>query len=270
MARQTIFEGLESKEYHPRTVCRALARLTRFQDFTMHVFSTSRTLLLACLACFGMAAQAQELQLFEPVETPAQGAEPGQTLAEDSAQIAMPTAPAFTLVGTSRIGGRQTATLLSSTGEIVKVALSEDGDQPIDGYPGYRLVRVSSRQAAISLPEGMPCLGSRSQGVSCGADGLVALSLTMAAPVPVAEPAVQTDGQPVVAEVTENGDVPPDNPFAAALRAAAQNERAGNAAGQRGGPFNAERFQPRRIAPEDVPPGMRVVRTPFGDRLVEQ
>jgi hypothetical protein len=71
-----------------------------------------------------------------------------------------------------------------------------------------------------------------------------------------------------VAEVTENGDVAADNPFAAALRAAAQNERAGNA-GQRG-PFNAERFQPRRIAPEDVPPGMRVVRTPFGDRLVEQ
>ena len=30
------------------------------------------------------------------------------------------------------------------------------------------------------------------------------------------------------------------------------------------------RFQPRRIDPADVPPGMRVVSTPFGDRLVEE
>jgi hypothetical protein len=245
-----------------------LAVLTRLKDFTMLALPVSRFLLLACLTCVGVAAQAQELQLFEPVESAGPGTEPGQALAEGSAQIAMPSAPAFTLVGTSRIGGRQTATLLSSTGQLVKVDLNEEGDQPIEGFPGYRLVRVGSRQAAISLPEGMPCLGSRSQGVSCGADGLVALTLTNAAPVPVAEPAVPVDGEPVVSDVTENGDVAADNPFAAALRAAAQNERAGNA-GQRG-PFNAERFQPRRIAPEDVPPGMRVVRTPFGDRLVEQ
>jgi hypothetical protein len=245
-----------------------LALLTRLKDFTMLALPMSRLLLLACLTCVGVAAQAQELRLFEPVESAGPGAEPGQALAEGSAQIAMPSAPAFTLVGTSRIGGRQTATLLSSTGQLVKVDLNAEGDQPIEGFPGYRLVRVGSREAAISLPEGMPCLGSRSQGVSCGADGLVALTLTNAAPVPVAEPPVQADGQPVVSEVTETGDVPPDNPFAAALRAAAQNERAAGD-GQRG-PFNAERFQPRRIAPEDVPPGMRVVRTPFGDRLVEQ
>ena len=28
-------------------------------------------------------------------------------------------------------------------------------------------------------------------------------------------------------------------------------------------------FRPRRIDPDDVPPGMRIVSTPFGDRLVE-
>ena len=28
-------------------------------------------------------------------------------------------------------------------------------------------------------------------------------------------------------------------------------------------------FEPRRIDPEDIPSGMRVVSTPFGDRLVE-
>ena len=30
-----------------------------------------------------------------------------------------------------------------------------------------------------------------------------------------------------------------------------------------------QQFRPRRINPEDVPAGMRVVSTPFGDRLVE-
>jgi hypothetical protein len=94
----------------------------------MQALSTSRFLLLACLTCVGVAAQAQELQLFEPVESAGPGTEPGQALAEGSAQIAMPSAPAFTLVGTSRIGGRQTATLLSSTGQLVKVDLNEEGD----------------------------------------------------------------------------------------------------------------------------------------------
>ena len=49
----------------------------------------------------------------------------------------------------------------------------------------------------------------------------------------------------------------PANPFEA-LRNRAQN---GEPQSERPG-----RFQPRRIDPADVPPGMRVVSTPFGDR----
>jgi hypothetical protein len=223
---------------------------------------------LAAFLLDAPAAQTQELRLFEPVEANAQDALFAGQQAEQ-AQVAMPTSPAFTLVGTSRIGGRQRATLASSTGQIINVELRDGQDAPIDGFPGYRLVSVNSRRAELSLPAGMPCVGARAQGVSCGTDGLVQLSLTTAEPVPA--PVIATDGvaaadAPVA--VDANGNVAADNPFAAALRAAAQNERAGND-GQRG-PFNAERFQPRRIAPEDVPPGMRVVRTPFGDRLVEQ
>ena len=32
---------------------------------------------------------------------------------------------------------------------------------------------------------------------------------------------------------------------------------------------NGARFTPRRIPPEDVPEGKRIVATPFGDRLVD-
>ena len=51
----------------------------------------------------------------------------------------------------------------------------------------------------------------------------------------------------------------PDNPFEALLqRAANQNTD-----------VEESTFEPVRINPSDVPPGMRVVSTPFGDRLVE-
>ncbi len=221
--------------------------------------------LLALSLLTAPVVQAQQLQLFEPVEVSGQPAPFGAPPAPDQPQIAMPTTPAFTLVGTSRIGGRHRATLASSTGQIVQVDIEPGQDAPIDGFPGYRLSSLSSRRAEITLPAGMPCVGARDQGVSCGPDGRVQLSLATAAPVPAAVPeaTAETVADPAVAE---NGDVAADNPFAAALRAAAQNEREGN--GERR-VFNAERFQPRRIAPEDVPPGMRVVRTPFGDRLVE-
>ncbi len=222
--------------------------------------------LLAISLLIAPLAQAQELQLFEPVDAAAQAPQFGVQAAPEQAQIAMPTSPAFTLVGTSRIGGRHRATLASSTGQIVHVDVEVGQDAPIDGFPGYRVNAMSSRRAEITLPAGMPCVGASTQGVSCGADGRVYLSLTTAAPVPAAAPAAtaETPADPAAA-VAESGEVP-DNPFAAALRAAAQAEREGNVERRA---FNAERFQPRRIAPEDVPPGMRVVRTPFGDRLVE-
>lgn len=68
------------------------------------------------------------------------------------------------------------------------------------------------------------------------------------------------------AEASESGQAEstePRNPFAA-LRAV----REANAAADSPPDPNSVRIQLRRIAPEDVPDGMRVVSTPFGDRLV--
>ena len=61
-------------------------------------------------------------------------------------------------------------------------------------------------------------------------------------------------------------DEPPEenraNPFDAIRRSAENGIPAPSRRGSEG-------FRPRRIDPADVPPGMRVVSTPFGDRLVE-
>lgn len=210
---------------------------------------------------------AQDLSLFEPVvnENRIDIVEAQQ----NREQNAVATAPAFTLVGTSRIGSKYKATLASSSGKIVVVTSSPGVVQEIPDHPGYRVVDVGSRRVSIANPGASPCIAAADKGVACGADGLSLLSLATAAPVPAAQSADAVAGSNVSAATSQPGEIP-ENPFAAALRAAALNETNAQAQSGIAAPPGAERFQPRRISPEDVPPGMRVVRTPFGDRLVEQ
>ncbi|MBT8146719.1 MAG: hypothetical protein KJN90_07680, partial [Gammaproteobacteria bacterium] len=65
--------------------------------------------------------------------------------------------------------------------------------------------------------------------------------------------------------VSEEESEEPTNPFAALRARALQN---GDAPAPSASPRRS--FTPRRIDPADVPPGMRVVSTPFGDRLVRE
>ena len=64
---------------------------------------------------------------------------------------------------------------------------------------------------------------------------------------------------------TNDAEEAPGNPFEALRQRAAR--------GQRGDVVNPDeqnrRFRPRRIDPNNIPPGKRVVSTPFGDRLVD-
>ncbi|MDP1931966.1 MAG: hypothetical protein Q8L60_10965 [Gammaproteobacteria bacterium] len=212
---------------------------------------------------------AQNLTLFEsvagdvPVERPEglQGREEQRNLASS---------PAFTLVGTSRIGGKQRATLVSSSGEIVKVDSTPGSAPEIPNHSGYRVMEIGPRSVIIAGPAGTPCVAAQDKGVSCSATGLSQLTLATAAPVPPGNAVVANNNADPAAFQDAAGNIPGDNPFAAALRAAAAAEANGNAAnGQPQGAFAGERFQPRRIGPDEIPPGMRVVRTPFGDRLVE-
>lgn len=219
--------------------------------------------LLAAFAVLNAAPlQAQELRLFEAVETAGGANSPAAIQARE--QRNMPNTPAFTLLGTSRIAGKTKATLVTSSGEVLRVQMRDDGPSPIPEHAGYRLLEVSSRSVAISLPAGTPCVAAEDKGVRCASDGLARLSLTTAAPL---QPSSADTAQAAQDSAATAAEQTPENPFAAALRAAAENEAA--AQSRRPGRDVSERFEVRRIAPEDVPPGMRVVRTPFGDRLVE-
>lgn len=215
------------------------------------------------LLLLGTASVAQDLTLFEPVETPANGGALGAAQARE--QRNLPNGPAFTLLGTSRIGDRRRVRLLGSNGEVLVVEMSDNESTPIPDHIGYRIAAFESGKVTVSLPGDTPCVGASDKGVRCDSEGMAELTLTTAAPIAVASAPVNGDGQPAQVEGAQEGQ--PENPFAAALRAAAQNEA--NAQSGRPSRNNSERLEARRIAPEDVPPGMRVVRTPFGDRLVE-
>ncbi|MGJ8688764.1 MAG: hypothetical protein ACSHXZ_04510 [Gammaproteobacteria bacterium] len=225
--------------------------------------NTVKALFITLLTLTCSAGLAQDLNLFEPVEIPNNASSPDSIQARE--QRNLPNAPTFTLLGTSRIGSKLKASLVNNTGEVIQVVMTDADSTPIPGHSGYNLVRVDSRTVAISQPTNTPCVAASDKGVECSSDGLAQLSLTTAAPIAVAPTAVASaDSNDEIAATA--GEEEPDNPFAAALRAAAQNDSATRG---RGGRAINERFEVRRIAPEDIPEGMRVVRTPFGDRLVE-
>ena len=229
----------------------------------MQHHTTAKVLCVALLALACSAGIAQNLTLFEAVETPANSTALGAAQAREQRNIA--NGPAFTLLGTSRIGDRRRARLMDSEGNVVVVEMSDNESTPIPDYIGYRIAQFESGKVTISLPGDTPCYGQTDKGVRCGSDGMMELTLTTAEPIVIAGNQDNATGAPGQEETAQEGQ--PENPFAAALRAAAQNEA--NAQSGRPRRNNGERIEARRIAPEDVPPGMRVVRTPFGDRLVE-
>lgn len=172
--------------------------------------------------------------------------------------------PVFTLVGTSRIGSSTSVLLKHLNGDVVRVpVLAENNTVP--GHELYTVVESDPGRVSIRHPASIPCADFPDQGVSCDSTtNISVLSLTTAeAIVSVADAEPIPDSQPAEeAESATEETTSSRNPFAA-LR-----ERNREAVSTQA--TSTTRFQPRRIAPEDVPPGMRVVSTPFGDRLVQQ
>jgi hypothetical protein len=166
------------------------------------------------------------------------------------------------LVGTSRIGSKQTALLRHLGGDIVKVSLT-GAVNTIPGHDLYSVVNYGAGQVAVRYPASVPCGNFADQGISCDPQTNIAtLRLRTADAIVRAQ---QVEIAPAEgAELAETAPDTPRNPFAA-LR---DRGRDGDGADADAPPQG--RFQPRRIDPADVPPGMRVVSTPFGDRLVEK
>lgn len=239
-----------------------------------------RYLSLALLSCWAIApitiqaqnslgladGNSQGLTLFEEVETTASGNNsPSRPTRESRATTAE---PEFTLIGTSRIGSDYTAMVKHRTGEILLVKAMPNENTVIQDHSDYSIVDIRAGAVSVRYPSNNPCVEFSDRGVRCNAAGNIAeLVLANGEPLPSANLAIiigSGNGNGTDEESVElNTD--PANPFEALRNA--QNERAVSAGD--GNPAGG-RFTPRRINPEDVPEGMRVIATPFGDRLVEQ
>jgi hypothetical protein len=236
------------------------------------IMSKQVRLILLCAVAIGSghaAAQdsdqidlnSQGLSLFESVEVAA-GVSGGASRTPERPRDTV-SGPEFTLLGTSRIGGSYSAILRHRSGESILVRSQENTETTIEGHPGYSVLSVGAGKLSLRYPVSIPCVGNVGQGVSCNADPNTAeLVLGTSAPLSRAATSATFEQQ---AGSTESSTAQSINPFEGIIAA----QRDGNDPAQ-DGRGSGERFVPKRISPEDVPPGMRVVATPFGDRLVEQ
>ncbi len=221
--------------------------------------------------------RSQDLALFEPVETPANQNRP--VAREATATTAE---PEFTLSGVSRIAGNYSAILEHKSGESILVKVAANANTRIPEYSDYSIVSMSAVTVSIRYPGNNPCAEFADQGVRCNrAANIAELSLSHGDPIPATNPAdtesAGTDSEDESAiDNADNGDNANNgearngsrNPFATLANAkngaSGDNSRPVTASGA------GRRFTPRRISPEDVPEGKRLVTTPFGDRLVDQ
>jgi hypothetical protein len=255
------------------------------------VFMRNLLVLTIALASIGSVA-GQELTLFEQIDVPRDAEQPAQ-----AAPIGMGmqpnSQPAFTLRGTSRFGDEYTTTLLNRNGEPVKVKWHEGETVPVPGFDGFTLIGVNSRNVSLVQPAFDSCVASEETGVNCTGGNTAVLSMVVAMPLTsngtppgfaqglsqpafvngngtaAMRPAGVTDAvvqsqqvfvNPFNGQVEAVGQMSPEEQ---AARAQLQQRRI-----QRLNQFDAVRAV--RIDPADVPPGMRLVRTPFGDRLVPE
>lgn len=208
----------------------------------------------------------QGLTLFEGIETTEGRANsPGRPNRDARATVSE---PEFTLVGTSRVGDRYSAMVRHKSGELILVKGDQVSSAMIQGHAGYSIVNMAAGSISIQQPGNIPCVEFNELGVRCNAAGnIVELVLANGEPLPSINPVTinrSGDGGDS-GEESDGLDLDPANPFEA-LR----NARNGRVLGERDGNQTSGNFTPRRINPEDVPEGKRVIATPFGDRLVDQ
>jgi hypothetical protein len=167
----------------------------------------------------------------------------------------------FVLRGISEIGQRYVVILEAPNTNVLVLDMGDKRRMSIqNGYPDYYLVRLTDRRVRIDYPENAPCRNPNPQkGIKCTNGGKSAtLDFIIGQAVAVATP-------------TPTPEIPV-NPFAAAMQAQ-QQPVSDEEQKRREEELERRRelyrnFQRQVIRDEDVPPGMRVVRTPFGDRLV--
>ena len=203
---------------------------------------------------FAFNAHAQELRLFEDIDSDNE-----QNRRDSSPRLNVgpnSNGPILTLIGISRIGDTYSIILRDVEEKPISLrVVSDNATVAIPDYPGYSVSEISSLGINLNYPEDSLCVESLTKGIRCLDNSSARLSLAKMEPLQAiegneAESALQNEEETEV----------PINPFERIARRA-RNPDSDVAENQQ--------FRPRRINPEDVPPGMRVVSTPFGDRLVE-
>lgn len=222
--------------------------------------SSAFCFVILLFAPLAVSQESNGFDLFEPVQSNGSDRATASNDGRFRQSQASPTSsePVFTLVGTSRIADKTSITLLHVSGEKVRVRYT---GQPtnIVGYEGFYVSEVNGRQISIQHPSSSPCVVFVERGIDCDKiNNTSRIRLTSATAIPSSSEGIpESEGLPV--DPSEESRV---NPFDVLRRSS------GGAASDR--PIeNQRRFQPRRIDPAEVPPGMRIVSTPFGDRLVE-
>jgi len=232
----------------------------------------------------GTTVNAQELNLFESVEvdTP-QNTGPFQLPDQAPIQNGQ---PAFTLRSTSRVGDNYHSVLVNRDGSVAEVDWTAGGEAVVPGYENFVVVSIAGRQVALRHPGNEGCVNSTDLGVRC--EGNIAyLSLENSAPVannqgvaaafgPAAEDPFSSalqGGGPESVQGSINGQVNQIviNPFSGEPEIVPQlspEEQAARGERQAARAARLRQFEPERINEADVPDGMRLVRTPFGDRMV--
>ncbi len=245
-----------------------------------------RIITALCSALLAASINAQPLTLFEPLEattTPQQQAAAQQSAIRRPGQ--QPNEPVFSLRSTSKFGDQYRTTLVNRDGTTVRIQYEPGRPAQVLGHPGFAVLDVSPRQVTLELPASEPCIENRDKGVSCVGPNLATLTLSNAAPIRPAQPqqargpAVPVRGvafpegvsTAMEAAMAEGAVVM--NPFTGEVQAVQQltpEERAMRAQMQAERAGQLRDLQQQRIADDQIPPGMRRVRTPFGDRLVRE
>jgi hypothetical protein len=171
----------------------------------------------------------------------------------------------YELRGISIIGSKKAVILKSPDGKEFVQHFKDNKRTPINDPSnpdpktptGYFLINVEARKIVVEYPENAPCRQNNDvTGIECNnQDGGKTVTLKRVRRNAIAA-APPPPPQPVI------------TPFPPAPTPASPEETKAQEEERKRREQLYKNFQRQVIKDEDVPPGMRVVRTPFGDRLV--
>ncbi|MDC0221799.1 hypothetical protein OAL54_08700 [Gammaproteobacteria bacterium] len=211
------------------------------------------------LSSFG---EAQTLSLFEELDDNGSDTPRGRRGRAPDGSPTSGLPEELILLGTTRIGDHFSVMLRDSRGNSINVRKPLASDVVLPDYPGYIIENAESGRVSVRYPESIFCVESEENGVRCLDSNTAVLSLTNREPLINSSFSDVNSFEDALLSSTNQTQEEESvvNPFEAMRRRSIDPDTDTQE--------NTE-FRPRRINPEDIPPGMRVVSTPFGDRLVE-